>query len=458
MILKIIILALIFSTSCEAYKSYENYRVYKIIPKTKEHVDILTDLRKGEYYFWSDVIKIASDVRIMVPPDKVAVFVKYTTSVGLEPVLTISNVQELIRAQLEPSKNTKSSFLGSFDWDGYHKLEDINAWLDELQKNYPGIVTTVDIGQSNEGRTIKGVIIDFKAGTRGDKPLTGMIEGGIHAREWISPATVTWIIKEFLTSQEPEVKSMAETFVWHIFPVINPDGYSYTFTENRLWRKNRNLLYNPNCTGDWDLGNGIDLNRNYDFLWGTIAATTHACDEIYAGPSPASEPETKAIVDYVLNLKETSNFMYYLAFHSYSQMILVPYSHLYGTDVFELENYSDIFEISYLGAQKLKQKYGTEYRVGTSADILYAVSGASFDWVKSVGNASIAALFELRDKGDFGFLLPSSQIIPNNEEIMDCLVEMDKRAREFGYYSSSVSVYYSVIPLIINLLLLVICQ
>lgn len=57
-----------------------------------------------------------------------------------------------------------------------------------------------------------------------------MIEGGIHAREWISPATVTFIIEQFLTSTDPQVRFVAENIVWHIFPVVNPDGYSYTFT------------------------------------------------------------------------------------------------------------------------------------------------------------------------------------------------------------------------------------
>lgn len=57
-----------------------------------------------------------------------------------------------------------------------------------------------------------------------------MLEGTIHAREWISAATVTWIIKEFLTSTDPEVRALAENFEWHIFPVVNPDGYVHTFT------------------------------------------------------------------------------------------------------------------------------------------------------------------------------------------------------------------------------------
>lgn len=120
---------------------------------------------------------------------------------------------------------------GSFSWDRYHNLDAIYAWLDELAELYPNIVTTVVIGNTNEGREIKGVVIDFKPNERGENPLSGMIEGGIHAREWISPATVTWIINEFLTSSDSDIRFMAETFVWHIFPVVNPDGYVYTFSD-----------------------------------------------------------------------------------------------------------------------------------------------------------------------------------------------------------------------------------
>lgn len=128
-----------------------------------------------------------------------------------------------------PAEIDRSTSLGSFNWIRYHTLAEIHTWLDELVELYPGIVTTVNIGTSHEGRALKGVIIDFKAGEREGTPLVGMIEGGIHSREWISPATVTWIIKEFLTSDDPDVRIMAESFIWHIIPVTNPDGYAYTF-------------------------------------------------------------------------------------------------------------------------------------------------------------------------------------------------------------------------------------
>lgn len=131
---------------------------------------------------------------------------------------------------MNPANVARSNNLGSFSWNRYHTLEEIHAWLDELQNLYPGVVKPITIGQSLEGRDIKGVVIDFKAGNRGSNPLIGMIEGGIHAREWISPATVTWVIKEFLSSNNSDTRHMAENFIWHIFPVINPDGYAYTFT------------------------------------------------------------------------------------------------------------------------------------------------------------------------------------------------------------------------------------
>lgn len=84
------------------------------------------------------------------------------------------------------------------------------------------------------------------------------------------------------------------------------------------------------------------------------------------------------------------------------------------------------------------------------------MGGSSFDWAKAYGNASISYLIELRDEGQYGFLLPPEQIIPNNLEIMDALVEMDKSTKRLGYYvptSAASSSIYSLALLTLGVLI-----
>ena len=64
------------------------------------------------------------------------------------------------------------------------------------------------------------------------------IDGGIHAREWISPATVLWTLKE-LVEGEDEDSELIKNLDWYILPVHNPDGYAYSREWDRLWRKTR---------------------------------------------------------------------------------------------------------------------------------------------------------------------------------------------------------------------------
>lgn len=67
--------------------------------------------------------------------------------------------------------------------------------------------------------------------------------------------------------------------------------YEYTFTRDRLWRKNRRRAIGSSCTG-------VDLNRNFGYRWGGMGTSKDPCREIYAGSGPFSEPETKAIRNF----------------------------------------------------------------------------------------------------------------------------------------------------------------
>merc|ERR1712130_923368 len=63
--------------------------------------------------------------------------------------------------------------------------------------------------------------------------------GGIHAREWISPAVATFIVRE-LVEDYAEHPSYIDNINWYFLPSANPDGY---------WRKNRAPNSGSSCYG-----------------------------------------------------------------------------------------------------------------------------------------------------------------------------------------------------------------
>ena len=92
---------------------------------------------------------------------------------------------------------------------------------------------------------------------------------------------------------------MASKVKWIVIPVLNPDGYVYTWTRDRMWRKNRNpragRFGRRGCVG-------VDLNRNYDIEWGRNGISRNPCSDIYPGKKAFSEPESKAHSDLLKSL------------------------------------------------------------------------------------------------------------------------------------------------------------
>lgn len=67
--------------------------------------------------------------------------------------------------------------------------------------------------------------------------------------------------------------------------------------------------------------------------------------------------------------------------------------------------------------------------------ISVTATGISMDWVKDKFKVPMVFTYELRDTGKYGFLLPSSEIIPNCEEIIDSLIAMFNEAENLGYFN-----------------------
>jgi murein tripeptide amidase MpaA len=132
----------------------------------------------------------------------------------------MNDVQDVIDSQ-----SAKVGDPNKFDWTRYHTLDEIDKWLDSLSRKYPQIIQVIIAGRTFEGRKIKGIKISFKNNNPGV-----VLESGMHPNEWVSPATLTYIVNELLNSKEKKIRELAESYDWYVFPVINADGYEYTHT------------------------------------------------------------------------------------------------------------------------------------------------------------------------------------------------------------------------------------
>jgi carboxypeptidase A1 len=282
----------------------------------------------------------------------------------------------------------------------YQQFEDIQAFYKSLASNYSSLAKYIEIGTTVEGRPIFGLVVGGPSNA--SKPGV-VFNGGQHAREWIAPATVTYILWSLVSQydSDPTIKSLVDNFSWTIIPVVNGDGYVYTQTD-RMWRKNRRkegVCY------------GVDTNRNWDNHWDQGGSSNQPCDETYCGPSAFSEPEETALAHYIGN---ATNVQFYIDFHSYSQLWMTPWG---WTNTLP-PGYSVLIKGANLAVKALSALYGTQYQTGTIISTVYEATGSSVDWTFGNGNVKYSYAVELRDQGQTGFLLPPKQILPSGKETL----------------------------------------
>jgi carboxypeptidase T len=190
----------------------------------------------------------------------------------------------------------------------YHSAETLEQDLRQLAESQPEITELREIGRSLEDRPIWALRI----GERRASEHKLLFMGCHHAREWVS-VEVPYLLAEHLVknaSQTPVRDWLQRGEIW-VAPMVNPDGHEYSRTQDRLWRKNRR----PNPDGSI----GVDPNRNYGYMWGTLNINTSShvpSDPTYVGPRAFSEPETRA----VRNLVARELFRGVITYHSFSQL------------------------------------------------------------------------------------------------------------------------------------------
>ncbi len=249
----------------------------------------------------------------------------------------------------------------------YHSYFELEGDLFALQENYPHLARIEVIGESLEKRNIYALKISDNPHLDEDEAKV-LYLGCHHAREWISVEVPFLFGKSLLEdyATDSRIRGLVDSSEIWIVPLVNPDGLEYSIHVYRYWRKNRRL----NADGSY----GVDLNRNYGYMWGhdDEGSSPAPGSNTYRGPEPFSEPETQAVKD----LFAERGFQAMISFHSYSQIILYPWSYIDEPTVKDEELESIAARMS----QLMETVRGTVYDYDRGASGLYVSNGDTTDW------------------------------------------------------------------------------
>jgi len=294
-------------------------------------------------------------------------------------------------------------------FSNYRNYADIVTWYRNFAASNPTIVRVQSIGTSQQGRDQPVVILTENTGAR--KPAF-YIQCLIHAREWISGATCNFLLWQFVEQYKANdalARRILRQAEIHLVPFTNPDGYVWSWTNARLWRKSRNPNTGSTCIG-------TDLNRNYNDNWGRGGSSTDPCSDTFMGRAPADAPEVRNTAGYY---ERISPVIGAIDMHAYSQLILRPYGWSTGLS-------PDEARLNALGVQMQTAIRNVNARTYTNQRSiqLYITTGSAGDWFYGAatptngGFRAAAYTFELRPAGaNPGFQLPPAEIIPQGNEM-----------------------------------------
>ncbi len=339
------------------------------------------------------------------------------------------------------SPKAMSSFVADPTDTVYHSFDEsgvgIKDRIYQVAAEYPNIVELETIGYSIQNRPLLALRLSKKNKHFGNshkkrKPEV-LILATHHAREWVATQMAMRLV-DYLTSNygvDGRVTAMLDsTQIW-IVPVANPDGYQYTFTNERLWRKN---LRDNDEDGEISLVDGVDLNRNFSSRWGLDdeGSSPIWSDATFRGTTPNSEPETQAVVDFI----QSHRFKFLISYHTYSNLILYPWGWQIKTPSFD-----DPIFVAQAGTDDnpaiFDNLINVGYDPGVGAD-LYTTNGDFTDW--TYGEADIPSYtVELTqgysvpgdDSTFYGFEFPDDeamvqQVFEDNLEFAFSLIESAK--------------------------------
>lgn len=273
-------------------------------------------------------------------------------------------------------------------FDTYYRYDELTHILHAFAEEYPQLVRIESIGKSYEGRDIWLLTVtNFATGPAEEKPAL-WVDGNIHASEVSPSTACLYLLHTLTQGygREERITRCLDTRAFYICPRVNPDGAEWALADKpKIIRSSTRpypydedpigglvqedidgdgrmlMMRIPDPNGNWkphpeeprlmirrepdEVGGqyyrilpegrfeepfdpailtlqprkeGLDLNRNFPAHW------RQEYEQHGAGPYPTSEPEVRAIVDFIVRHPNVTGG---ITFHTWSGVLLRPYSH-----------------------------------------------------------------------------------------------------------------------------------
>lgn len=327
--------------------------------------------------------------------------VEHLVELGLRPEVLVEDIDAVARDEAlrlaVPQVNKPVDFFAEFK-----DFTAISSHLELLAAEAPSLARLEAIGGSVEGRPIWALRI----GTGAADTTPMLINGTQHAREWISAMVTTCVADRIVHghAKDPQIRALLDNTTLWVVPVVNPDGYQYSWSSDRYWRKNRRGTH------------GVDLNRNFAVAFGGAGSSSDRRSEIYRGEYAFSEPESAALRD----LARRESIAVHIDFHSYGQLVLFPWTYTPAP----APGKERLVSVADGIVTAIAARWGTKYSPKSGA-ALYPAAGTMTDWMYGAADA-LSFTIELRPKGGSGFVLPPDQIRPTCDEGLAAVLELAK--------------------------------
>lgn len=236
-----------------------------------------------------------------------------------------------------------------------------------LTDNYV-IIDSFSIGKSVMNKDIPCLTVG-----RGKHKL--LLSGAYHGLEYLTSAFLIKFLSNYTVKLVTDtnyfgydMRSLYNNVTLYIVPMVNPDGVDIAINgldiTNEFHRRLISMIGIHSFNKVWQANaRGVDINHNFNANWSMVVDKPSPSK--YGGEYAESEPETRAIVDFIRKEK----FDMLLAFHSQGSEIYYDFDGMTGVHSLEI-------------AKKMAQESGYAVRNPTGT----AAFGGCKDWfIKEFG-------------------------------------------------------------------------